>query len=56
MAEVERRTVSLPEVEYQLLRRIAYQDERTQQDVLAEAVRRHHEWRAMCRKRKEKKN
>lgn len=54
MAETVRRTVSLPEVEYQMLRRLAYQDERTQQDILAEAVRRHHEWRATCRKRKEK--
>ena len=33
------RSVTVPEVEYQFLRRMAFDDERTQQDVLAEAVR-----------------
>jgi len=41
------RSVTIPEVEYQLVRRIAYQEERTQQDVLAEAVRMLFESRAL---------
>ena len=43
MAESEQKpavkSVTIPEPEYQLMRRIAFQEERTQQDVLAEAVR-----------------